>query len=124
MGTLGAGLCCGHGSNGLILWLGRVSVKVFAAEDVQEPVMRSYERDWREGLERWIEQKIRTALQTLPHPCERRVHRLRQRVEEIRERLDRVARKIEERQARSEREQRASEEDAGPAGGEQAKSVF
>ncbi len=97
---------------------------MFAAEDVREPVMRSYERDWREGLERWIEQKIRAALQTVPHPCEKRVHRLRQRVEEIRERLDRVARKIEERQALSETEQRASEEEAGPPAGERAKSAF
>lgn len=85
--------------------------------------MRSSERDWREGLERWIEQKIRLALQTLPHPCERRVHRLRQRIEEIRERLDVVARKIEERQALSEKEC-PPKEDAGPAGRERAKSAF
>lgn len=85
--------------------------------------MRSYEKDLREGLERWIEQTIRLALESLPHPCEKRVNRLRQRIEEIRLRLDMVARKIDQRRALS-KEEPAPKEDSPPSGEERLKSAL
>lgn len=102
---------------------GRISVNMLAVEDPPEPVMRSYEKDLREGLERWIEQTIRLAFQSLPHPCEKRVNRLRQRIEEIRLRLDLVARKIDERRALS-KEELGPEEDSRPSGEEPFKSAL
>lgn len=96
---------------------------MLAVKGSPEPVMRFHEKDFREGLERWIEQTIRLALQSLPHPCEKRVNRLRQRVEEIRRRLDLVARKIDERRALS-KEELAPEEDSRPSGEERLKSAL
>lgn len=101
-----------------------VSVQmVCRVEDSREPVMRSYEKDFREGLERWIEQTIRLAFQSLPHPCEKRVNRLRQRIEELRARLDRLARKIDEKQGQPQKKP-APEEEPPPCREEQLKSAL
>jgi len=51
--------------------------------------------EWREGLERWIEQRIRTALESCPLPFEKEVARLRLRIEEIRTRCQDLSCRIE-----------------------------
>lgn len=62
------------------------------------PAMRKTEKESRArgGFEGWIEQRIRAALENLPHPFERKVARLRKKAAEIQTRLQHLSWKIEE----------------------------
>lgn len=58
--------------------------------------MTKEEREVREGLDRWIDERIRLAFGSLTHPFEKRIARLRERVELLQSRLHRASSRLEE----------------------------
>ena len=60
------------------------------------PAMPVDKGDSRDGLEAWIEHRIRKTLENLPHPFVRKLAHLRQRVEDIERRMRQLTCRIEE----------------------------
>jgi len=52
------------------------------------------ERKAREGFERWVDERIRSALSGLSLPLETRIRKLRSRVELLRERFQRLSHRM------------------------------
>jgi hypothetical protein len=52
-------------------------------------------KEIKEGLEQWIDERIRLAVSGLVHPFEKRIARLRQRVQDLQDRLHHVSHRME-----------------------------
>ncbi len=56
--------------------------------------MTPTEKEPREGIEGWIDERIRQGLCRLPFPLDRRIRRLRRRIATLRERMEGIAARV------------------------------
>ena len=52
--------------------------------------MSTKQDEEREGLEKWLDERIRLAISRLPNPFEKRIALLRERIEKVHNRLNQV----------------------------------
>jgi len=57
--------------------------------------MGTDEKESREGIERWMDERIRAALANLTHPFETRIRQLQRRVEALMDRFQKLAKRME-----------------------------
>jgi len=59
------------------------------------------EKEFREGFERWMDERIHLAMSSLSRPFEKRIHVLKRRVDGLRERFQALSQRLERRAAKS-----------------------
>ena len=57
--------------------------------------MGTEEKGPREGIERWMDERIRAALANLTHPFEAQIRQLQKRVETLKDRLQKLTKRTE-----------------------------